>query len=359
MPWGRKMDGTKNPWAAALGPLERRLGIVAVVEAGGGEPVTFQQIREANTKAWGGSLVANRRKFERDKKALDAAGLALVFNEVEQGYVLDAEARRPRAVRLGAEERLAVLRALRLVETANPGPFGSAARASVARIQAGGTALDTAAEDAVAVVHPSREQIPDLPRRLARCWTAVVERWRLRFLYRGASDVEPRPRRVEPWGLFARRGRWYVIGRCCDSDAERTFGLARMCALHHEGGPDAPPAFEVPADFDPTASASEAPWTWGRDRTDVVLRAHDGLDVLVRRTLGPPLGQRDAVGAVDLRYSVASPEALVEVLLSWFPAVVPVEPLSLVDALRARLRGALGRNGQAPSAPGEGPGDVP
>ena len=76
------------------------------------------------------------------------------------------------------------------------------------------------------------------------------------FEYRGES------RTVEPWGLAARRGHWYLVGRDRGRDAMRTFRADRLGDEVSLGEPD---SFTVPDDFSPDVSLDAEPWQYGED----------------------------------------------------------------------------------------------
>lgn len=60
------------------------------------------------------------------------------------------------------------------------------------------------------------------------------------------SHPDTQPRTVEPWGVFSRSGRWYIVGRCRSRDAGRTFRVACMDGVRVLGFPDGAPQFERP-----------------------------------------------------------------------------------------------------------------
>src|SRR5699024_10576257 len=74
------------------------------------------------------------------------------------------------------------------------------------------------------------------------------------FEYRGET------RTVEPWGLAARRGHWYLVGHDRARDAMRTFRADRLGDDITVGEPD---SFVVPDDFSPDQSLDNEPWQYG------------------------------------------------------------------------------------------------
>lgn len=81
---------------------------------------------------------------------------------------------------------------------------------------------------------PSIGAEPGLDESLA----AIHERRRVTFDYRGEA------RRVEPWRLQQRLGRWYLLGRDVDRDAPRHFKLSRLTSPVRPIG--RPGAFDIP-----------------------------------------------------------------------------------------------------------------
>ena len=95
------------------------------------------------------------------------------------------------------------------------------------------------------------EADPDL---LAVIAQAVSARTQVRFAYRKAGQHQAKQRTVQPWGLVAQRGRWYLVGFDADRSAQRVFRLARVQAPMRPHGP--PGAFEIPAGLDLAGAVS-------------------------------------------------------------------------------------------------------
>jgi proteasome accessory factor B len=67
---------------------------------------------------------------------------------------------------------------------------------------------------------------------------ATRERRAVRFPYRrSGGSGEPEQRTVEPWGLVAWRGRWYLVGQDRARDARRVFRLSRIAGDVRPVGP--------------------------------------------------------------------------------------------------------------------------
>ena len=74
---------------------------------------------------------------------------------------------------------------------------------------------------------------------------ALTARKQVEMEYRSASRDELTTRRIDPWGLIATSGRWYLVGLDHRSEEERMFRLDRIksCVMTDEDAP-------APADFD-------------------------------------------------------------------------------------------------------------
>ena len=83
---------------------------------------------------------------------------------------------------------------------------------------------------------------------LATVRAALEKGERLRMEYFTASRSEVTSRTVDPWGLIAARGHWYLVAGDELSGEERMFRLDRIKSVASTGEPA-----EVPPDFDPEA----------------------------------------------------------------------------------------------------------
>lgn len=204
-----------------------------------------QRIREAVEGYHGMGDTAFERTFERDKDELRAMGVPietgtneLLFDD-EQGYRIPRSDFELPPVEFSADELSVLGAATRVWQQASVA--GSTATA-LAKLRAAGVQPDTerlaALEPTVTAQEPAFDAL----------WQATLTRRRVTFDYRGG-----RRRRLEPWGVTWRSGRWYVLGRDLDADAPRMFKLARIVGIPAlEGDPG---SYTVPEDIDVGALA--------------------------------------------------------------------------------------------------------
>ncbi len=210
-----------------------------------GRYLSKSRIREAVEGYHNLSDAAFERTFERDKDELRSLGVPIevgnydpLFGD-EPGYrILSSEFELP-AIDLDAEEASVVGVAARVWQHAS---MAESTRSAMAKLRAAGVEPDasqlSALEPSVQASEPAFEPL----------WNAVLQRTRVSFTYRDGQT-----RTLEPWGMTASKGRWYVIGRSIDRDATRMYKLARIVDLPKTVSRAG--AYAVPPDLDLRALA--------------------------------------------------------------------------------------------------------
>jgi proteasome accessory factor B len=203
------------------------------------------QIREAVEGYHDLSDAAFERTFERDKDELRALGVPIevgsfdAFFDDEPGYRIKASEFELPPVELDADEAAVVGVAARVWQHAS---VAESTQSALAKLRAAGVEPDTSQ---LATLEPSVQAREEAFEPL---WTAVLDRVRVSFTYRGSEK-----RTLEPWGMTASKGRWYVIGHDTDRQATRMFKLTRITdkprRLSKVG------AYQVPEDLDLRALA--------------------------------------------------------------------------------------------------------
>lgn len=84
------------------------------------------------------------------------------------------------------------------------------------------------------------------PEHLQTLQRALSKRRRVALEYLSASRGELTQRKVDPWGLIAALGRWYLVAWDREAEDERMFRLDRVKSAVELGEPA-----DVPSDFDP------------------------------------------------------------------------------------------------------------
>lgn len=197
------------------------------------------------------------RMFERDKDALRDAGFSIT-GDAEGRYRLDPAATFASQVDLTAEETAAI-RAVGVALLGDPAfPFADELRFALAKLA---TTLE--AVDAPVVARLADERPADQGADVAALDRAAALRKSVRFDYTNSAH-ERKSHALEPYGLFIRDGRWYVVGRDSELDEIRTYAVCRMKELIVNAARPKSPDFDRPADFN-VARYISLPFQYGAE----------------------------------------------------------------------------------------------
>ncbi len=322
-------------------PVERLVNLALLI-AGARTPVSAEQVR---AKVAGYPQDQDQdaflRMFERDKDDLRAAGLDIV---VERGgdvdrYRLDAAGTFAGDLALSPEEAV-LLHAAGAAMLADPSfPFGPDLRLALAKVSAaagGGDEAGMPCADTVSALVADEEPaaqaacVADLARALAARKLAT-------FTYSNLGGRTGR-RVVEPYGLFARDGRWYLVGRDRDADGIRVFAVTRLSELKVETGRPKSADFERPSDFR-VRDWMPLPFQYGPDRRNAVLRL-TGPAAARSTTLAGGQGvlETQPDGAVVWRVTASDLKALAGWAVDNGPGIELLEPPEALEVLAEGLR---------------------
>jgi len=319
---------------------ERLVNLALYLAAARG-PVTRERIR---TDVAGYPLASEQdeaafaRMLERDKKDLRAAGL-VIESDAEGNYRLNAGATFAAGVTLAPEEAAAV-RAVGVALLADPSfPFAEELRFALAKIA---TALESP-ESSVRALTADEE-----PRRqgttVALLGDAVTACKRVTFAYTNSLG-EPKRHEIEPYGLFARDGRWYLVGRDTALDESRTYTVGRIRELAVNPAKPETPDFARPDEFD-VASFIGLPFQYGREEFAVTLAFEPGE---AWRAAGLAVGKGEIAmipgGGAVWRVVARDRRRLLRWVVENGPGISVVEPDDLARELAEGLHAAAAVNG--------------
>lgn len=318
-------------------PVERLVNL-ALLLAGSPAPLSADEIRAQGIGyPESQDAAAFFRMFERDKEDLRRAGLAIqvVDPEGQEAYRLDPAQTYAPEIDLSAGEVATLHAAAAALAGDESFPFGSDLRIALAKVLAEIDEPDAAAAGRGRMA----DERPAAQGALAALLsTAVAARKRVAFDYETYAGGRA-AREVEPYGLFLREGRWYLVGRDLDRDALRTFALARTTGLTANSERPKTPDFERPADFD-VASFVTLPFQYGgRDAPfDATVRfepAHAWRAERLTARVGSLSPQPD--GAVLWRVRAADERALARWVVENGPGVELLEPAAARETLLGGL----------------------
>ncbi len=286
-------------------------------------------------------LEVSPRTVHRDMEALSAAGVPVfALRGAQGGWQLD-EGWRTRVPGLDETE-------LRALLMAQPRVVGDARLARAA---------ERALDKLMAALPVSlREQAASIRQRLhvdATGWSGVPENLsmlpivqdavardrKLEIRYRPAGR-EPAERTVDPLGLVAKGGTWYLVART--PDGFRTYRVSRIEDARLLDKPS-----ERPADFDLAAywkTSTEELRRKARYEATLHLEPSAAQSLTTWRTTSPAAAaESDAPGWVTLRVQFEDEEQARFVVLGLAPRVDVIAPVSLRDRVAADVAAAMER----------------
>jgi proteasome accessory factor B len=273
---------------------------------------------------------AFKRMFERDKAELREMGVPLetgrtsVF-DTEDGYRITRADYELPEITLTGEEAAAVGLALRLWESAQ---LAGPAHSALVKLKAAGIDVDSSRGI------PLRPRLDAGEPAFEPCYAAARDRRQLDFDYRRPDEDAPSRRHVQPWGVVAWHGHWYLVGLDLDRQAPRQFRLSRIAGTPEPVGPAG--AFEPPGDVD---LAGIVAGQVGGEEWVVVVRARPRAAIGVRRhavPLGAAEGEDDD-GDDRLELRTTEPWRLADELASYGADVVVESPVEMREAVVHRL----------------------
>ncbi|MDP9243342.1 MAG: WYL domain-containing protein [Actinomycetota bacterium] len=304
--------------------LERLVNLVALL-LNSRQPVSFEWIRAELPAYEQDDLTSAKRMFERDKDALREIGIPIELRatdvwEVDEGYFIDKDRYYLPEIDFTPEEVSALF-----VAALAPGEQ-DAAEEGVRKLVVG--------VDASALGELSSRPVALGPggggARLGAIAGAIQGRRAIRFGYRDARGEDSR-REIDPYGLVARAGQWYVVGFDHVRKEVRAFRLSRFASDVSDAGEGSAP----PEGFGAAEHVTSGPWESEpgmEDATAVVALSPDvawwasGSDAKVA-----------ADGWTRSRIEVRNRETFLAWVLSLGPDAEVLEPPELRSAVVARL----------------------
>jgi proteasome accessory factor B len=235
-------------------PLERLVNLVALLLSSR-QPVSFERIRDELPAYDQSDLASAKRMFERDKDSLREVGIPIELRatdpwEVEEGYFIDPARYYLPEIDFTAEEISGLF-----VAALAPGEEDAAGE-GVRKLVVG--------VDASALGEISARPVALGPEaggnRVGSVAGAISGRRAIRFSYRDARGAGSE-RTVDPFGLVARAGQWYVVGKDRERGELRAFRLSRFAS----DAADAGEAEEAPDGFRAAEHVSSGPWDAGSE----------------------------------------------------------------------------------------------
>ncbi|MGD0219807.1 MAG: WYL domain-containing protein [Acidimicrobiales bacterium] len=180
----------------------------------------------------------------------------------------------------------------------------------------------------------------DVPEHLAELREAAATGEAVEIDYLGTKRGDETTRRVEPYAVVAREGRFYLDAFCGLAGDWRRFQVARIARVRRLGEPVAPRS--LPVEFDGTRA-----FVGGAGARTAHIAFDESRFVLVDRLVAAP-PSRLPDGRVVAAIEVAGEYFLGRLLLRLGPSAEVIDPPELRDAAAAVARRALTRYREGP-----------
>src|SRR6478736_1198386 len=269
--------------------LIRQLSLISYLMAEQ-RPVTALEIRRDVEGYSGMNEDAFARRFYADRAELESLSITLTVDRPldgvaeQENYSLRPENFHLPAIAFTDEELASLQFALSLLS----GEFAYAEplRLALAQISWGRPSpLQAPDHRTLALGITGSAGGHELSQRLAKIETAIFRCKTVTFDYYTMERDELGARRVDPYHLLFRGGRFYLLGRSHERDALRVFRLSRIrgkVAYASKAEHD----FRRPADFDPREYANRAEWQYGEAVGTAQVWVSDRIAWLVERHFG-------------------------------------------------------------------------
>ena len=179
----------------------------------------------------------------------------------------------------------------------------------------------------------------DAPEHLSEVRAAAAAGEAIEIEYLGAKRGDESVRRVEPYAVVAREGRFYLDAYSSEVDDWRRFQVARIRRVRRLGEPVTPRS--LPAEF-----SSARAFVGGGSTTTVHVAIDQSSSVVVDRFASGPIERRED-GRVIVPIDVADRHFLGRLLLGLGDRAEVLDPSEFADAGREVARRALARYGDA------------
>jgi predicted DNA-binding transcriptional regulator YafY len=301
----------------------------------------LQSGRRRTAGALAEALEVSERTIYRDVDALCAAGVPVYTERGPEGGIALADGYRRALTHFNEDE----IRSL-FVSGASPlADLGMESGLDRALEKLHGGLADVqrrAADKARSRVHiDQRRWNQDEPPRelLTVLRRAVWDDRRVRIRYEDRNR-KATTRTIDPLGLVAKAGVWYLIARLSEELEMRSFRVERMRSVD-----ELPTRFERPPEFDLERYWSDTSAQFKQTSPEYFVTLRTAIDAIDRVTLywTAEVLESDARYGV-VRVAFPGPEAAAYQVLAWGSNVTIVEPLELRASIVERAREALERH---------------
>jgi proteasome accessory factor B len=290
---------------------------------------------------------SNRRMFIRDRETLRGLDIEILMEKTSdpvtgadtEGYRIDPGVFYMERVTFSDAEVEALSRLGARLGKSGAAPLRELEWAVAKAISSGGrrSAAGAPFETVLLNFEPGEDSA-----KVEAVQSAISERRGLEIRYRTPGSTKGSARKVDPYGLFLRRGQWYMVGKCHLRGDARMFRLDR---LEIAGGARAEARrFDIPPDFSLEDYVKRrAPWEFGDERpSDVSIRFHPDFFWQARNAWGDLDSVSFNEESLTMRLKSVNEQALFGWLLGFADGAELVSPRPARERFAAVLKQIIG-----------------
>lgn len=301
--------------------------------------VSWKKIKNHFSEDYGNGIEeSNQRKFERDKAELISLGIPIDYQSSpdgsKEGYLIRRDELFLPELEFTPREFSLLMLAAEAVRQTEAFPYREQLESALNKIVSLHPRVDDPPEE-FAISYS--QDVPGAHQAafINRIQDALDRRKSIEIRYHSFSKRETTDRRVNPYGLIFRRGRWTLVGWDHLRQDIRSFVVNRIQRLDVNLKKPGSPDFQVPEDFSLQQYKNLQAWEW---------RSHPPIQVVIRvsahrlNELLPQLSGATRLGEHDFAISVTNREGLLSWVLWQKTDVRILSPIELKREVRQALR---------------------
>lgn len=310
------------------------------------EPVSWQEIKNHFPEDYAyGVEESNQRKFERDKAELISLGIPIDYQggseTKKEGYLVRKEKLFLPELEFSPRESSLLMLAAGAVRESENFPYRDQLESALSKIISIQNQITRAPEEVTIsyLTDDGQEEGQEAPSHFIHELQDALDRRKfVEIRYHAFSTGKITKRKVNPYGLIFKRGKWTLVGWDHLRKDLRSFVVRRIKALTLNSRRPGTPDYEIPEDFSLRPYQHQQPWE---------LDLHSPLPVTLQIAphripeLAPQLRDSESLGEDRYRLQVTNRSGLLTWVLSQKSDVQVLEPEEVQHELTERLRPLL------------------
>jgi proteasome accessory factor B len=294
------------------------------------EPVSWRRIKNHFPEDYArGVEESNQRKFERDKAELISLGIPIDYQGTsegqKEGYLIRKEKLFLPEIKFLPQEFSLLLMAAGAVMGDETFPYRHQLESALDKLTSLQSQVDPPPGE-MAIWYSPPASIPTQSSTINKIQDALDRRKSVKLRYHAFSTGETTERKVDPYGLIFRKGKWTLVGWDHLREALRTFVVTRIMDLEVNLRRPGTPDYSIPDDFSLHPYQYQQPWE---------LQLHEPLEAKIQvsehrlNELLPQLINAKASEGGVFELTVTNSSGLVSWILSQKTDVRVLEPIGI------------------------------